>query len=191
MHVACPSGTDSNDCGWGPDGLDYTIISKTHYQGVLSEVMSYGCDYNSAKSDMTCVVAMSAGAMSMSGETDTDMADVGPVTATSVLKSGQFALIHATVVSGANLLPGTTSGAISKSTPVSAAAAAAASSGLKTDVIVSATGSAASSMKSAASSHASQSGSAAPAQATGAAARYGIQGSALVALVGAAAAGLF
>jgi hypothetical protein len=188
MHVACPSGTDSNDCGWGPDGLDYTIISKTHYQGVLSEVMSYGCDYNSAKSDMTCVVAMSAGAMSMSGETDTDMADVGPVTATSVLKSGQFALIHATVVSGANLLPGTTSGVISKSTPVSAAAA---SSGLKTDVIVSATGSAASSMKSAASSHASQSGSAAPAQATGAAARYGIQGSALVALVGAAAAGLF
>ncbi|CAO2654055.1 Nn.00g107880.m01.CDS01 [Neocucurbitaria sp. VM-36] len=172
FRVACPTGTDSNDCGYGA-GLEYTVISQTRYQAIMtadSVSMSLGCDYNSQAVEMTCTVDQKG------GNDDTD----GPVTA--VLSSSEVAFATATVVEGASLLSG---GGSASATEAPKSTGAAATTGLKTTVSPTASGSAG------ASSHASGSGtptgSAAAATSTGAAARFGIEGSALIVLAGAAA----
>jgi hypothetical protein len=165
MHIACPSGVDMNDCGWGV-GFDYTIISKSHYQAQLtfdSATLSFGCDYNTAKADMTCVV------------------DEGTGPATSVLSGSEISLNHATVVQGAELLSASGSASVA---PKTTGAAVATKTGVQMSGSASVTGSTASKASSSAT------GSAAAVQTTGAAARYGVQGSALLIFAGAAAANI-
>ena len=169
FRVACPTGTDSNDCGWGP-GLEYTVISNTRYQALMTAdtvSMSLGCDYNSQAVEMTCTVDQKG------GNDDTD----GPVTA--VLSSSEVAFISATVVEGASLLSG---GGSASATEAPKSTGAAASTGLQTTVSTTASGSAGAS-----GSGTTPTGSGAAATNTGAAARFGIEGSALLALAGAAA----
>jgi hypothetical protein len=169
FKIACPTGTDSSDCGWGT-GLDYTVISGTRYQAQMSAEdvsMSLGCDYNSQAANMVCTVNQGG------GNDDTS----GPVTAT--LTGSEISFISATVVEGASLLSG--GAATATGAPVSSAARA--SSGLKT-----ASGSAPSASRTSGSgASASISGSAPVTASTGAAARFGVEGSALVVLAGAAA----
>ncbi|KAH8724458.1 hypothetical protein GQ44DRAFT_683307 [Phaeosphaeriaceae sp. PMI808] len=99
FNVACPTGVDANDCGWGP-GLDYTIMSGTHYQAQIWDgrfSMSFACDHNTKASEMTCTVAMTG------GNDDT----AGPQT--KVLKASEIKFNKATIVQGASLLSGTAS----------------------------------------------------------------------------------
>jgi hypothetical protein len=128
MNLACPTDVDSTNCGWGP-GLDYTIISNTHYQAQMSYdsvAMSFACDHNTQASEMTCTVSMQG------GNTDTD------IPATAVLKGSQISFNKATVVQGASLL--------TQATPAAAAAGTTGPGALITSTAVPAqhTGSAAS-----------------------------------------------
>ncbi|KZM20181.1 uncharacterized protein EKO05_0001090 [Ascochyta rabiei] len=176
--VTCPTGTAADECGWG-NGLNVQIISGTRYEAVMSAAslyVSYGCDYNSVATQMTCTAETS----------DQDAQ-------TAILSGSDVAFITASVVEGAEKLSGasaTGSASASASASASGSAAptssgsAAASSALRTS-IASASGTAA------AGSHASgppsaTASSSAP-QSTGAAARFGIEGTALLALAGAAA----
>ncbi|KAF1848765.1 uncharacterized protein K460DRAFT_80718 [Cucurbitaria berberidis CBS 394.84] len=168
FRVACPTGVDSSDCGYGP-GINYTVISKTRYQAVMSAgpvSVSFGCDYNTQAVEMTCTVDQKG------GNDNTD----GP--ATAILSSSEIAFISATVVEGASLLSG--GGSVSATQAPKSTGAAASTSG-------SATASGSSAAKSQASGSATQTGSGAAASSTGAAARFGVEGSALLALAGAAA----
>jgi hypothetical protein len=176
MNIACPTGVDSTECGWGP-GLDYTIISATHYQAQMSAEsvsMSFACDHNTAKSEMTCTVAMTGG--------DMDMA--GPQTA--VLSGSEVAFVTATVVAGAEKLSGAdaqataapSSGAASAKSAPAAGSAAATGSGLMVDANPTATGSSMRTSKNATSS-------AVLPEHTGAATRFGLEASALFVLAGA------
>ncbi|KAF9701110.1 hypothetical protein EKO04_001076 [Ascochyta lentis] len=177
--MTCPTGTAADECGWG-NGLEVKIIGGTRYEAVMSAAslyVSYGCDYNSAATKMTCTAEMT-----------------GQDAQTAVLSGSDVAFITATVVEGADMLSGgsatasaTASSASAKASGSSApnsSAAAAVSSGLRTSM-ASASGTAA------AGSHASGSATATTSsslpQSTGAAARFGIEGTALLALAGAAA----
>jgi hypothetical protein len=179
FHIACPTGVDSNDCGWGP-GLDVTILSQTRFQAQMtgdSFSISLGCDYNSKATEMSCTVNQSGGNDDTGGE---------PVT--GVLSGTDVQFLKASVIKGAELLTETgsasqTSTGSAKSTTV-ASSVKSASAGLMT-----ASGSVpATSMASgSAGSSPTASGSGSAPESTGAAVRYGIEGSALLALVGAAA----
>jgi hypothetical protein len=163
FRVACPTNVDSTNCGWGP-GLDYTVISNTHYQAQMSYAsvsMSFACDHNTQASEMTCTIAMTGG----------NMDTASPQTA--VLKGNELSFNTATIVEGASLLKEASGSAGAQATP-----AASAGSGLMT---------AASASPTASGTHASGSvsGSAAPAQHTGAATRFGLEASVLLALAGA------
>jgi hypothetical protein len=170
FNIACPTGVDSNDCGWGP-GLDYTILSGTKYLASMSYgsvSMSYSCDHNTKASEMTCAIAMTGGGM------DT------PTPETAVLKGDEVTFNTATIVQGASLLSGSAAAsAAPKSTPASG-------SGLKTDASPSITGSGL-----ARSQSGSATGSATPAQQTGAAASFSIQISAMLAVAGAVGVTIF
>lgn len=173
MLIACPTDTPADECGWG-SGLEVKIISSSRYEAVMtaaSFTLSYGCDYNSAATEMTCTA---------------DMTGEDPQTA--VLSGTDAAFVTATVVEGAELLSGGTASATASASASAsgsaAASSAAVSSGMRTSA-VSASGTAA------AGSHASGSvtatASTSAPQSTGAAARFGIEGTALLALAGAAA----
>jgi hypothetical protein len=104
MNLACPTNVDSSNCGWGP-GLDYTIVSNTHYQAQMSYdtiAMSFACDHNTQASEMTCTVSMQGGNV-----------DTGSP-ATAVLKGSEISFNKATIVQGASLL--------TQATPAAAAA---------------------------------------------------------------------
>lgn len=173
MKLACPTGVDSNDCGWGI-GLDYTILSGTHYQAQMTDdgfSMSFGCDHNTMASEMKCTLSVTG------GNDDT----LGPQTVS--FKGDEIAFNKATVVQGANLLSGAGGSATVSATP-----AASAGSGLVTAATPSATGSSMRSIQSSISgAKQSATGSATPAQSTGSAAKYGIEGSALLFFAGAVA----
>jgi hypothetical protein len=181
FHIACPTGVDSTECGWGP-GLDVTILSKTRYQAQMKLEdlsMSLGCDYNSQATEMSCTVNQKGGNDDTGGQ---------PVTA--VLSGTDVEFLSATVVKGAELLSATGSatptptGSAASTTVVTSAKSA--STGL-----MMASGSAPASMTSMASASKSGSPSASSSAhataSTGAAVKYGIEGSALLALAGAAA----
>jgi hypothetical protein len=172
MNIACPTGVDSTDCGWGP-GLDYTIISATHYQAQMSAEsvsMSFECDHNTAKSEMTCTVAMTGGNMDMASPQ------------TAVLSGAEIAFVTATVVDGADKLSGAVAQATPTASPSAGASAAksamATGSGLMTDRTPSATGTGMPTNKNATSS-------AVLPEHTGAATRFGLEASALFVLAGA------
>lgn len=173
--MTCPTGTASDECGWG-NGLEVKIISGTRYEAVMSAAslyVSYGCDYNSAAVEMTCTAEMT-----------------GEDAQTAVLSGTDVAFITATVVEGAEMLSGgsaTASASASASVSGSAvpsSSAAAASSGMRTSV-ASTSGSAAAGSHASGSVSATATGSSP--ESTGAAARFGIEGAALLALAGAAA----
>ncbi|KAL6710613.1 hypothetical protein ACN47E_008661 [Coniothyrium glycines] len=166
FRIACPTGTDAAECGWGP-GIDYTVISRTHYEASITiedVAMSFACEAASG-GQAVCTVDQ-AGPNSL-----------GAVVAT--LSGTDAAFITATVVQGASLLSGGTA-ASATSGPVSTRAPAS-SGGL---MIASGSQPAPSGTFSAA---ASASGSAAAGSSTGAAARFGVRGELLVVLAGAAA----
>jgi len=200
FHIACPTGADSTECGWGP-GLDVTILSQTRFQATMdadSVSMSLGCDYNKKQVEMTCTVNQEGGNDDTGGK---------PVTAT--LSGDDVEFLTASVVAGKSLLEGKSSVAPSRTTAAAAketaesaesaepttvaTSARSASTGLVTaSQTVSATGSMASASASDSSSGMQStplaSGTSVPLpESTGAAARYGIQGSALLMLAGAAA----
>ncbi|EAT89718.2 hypothetical protein HBH56_018640 [Parastagonospora nodorum] len=184
FSIACPTGVDSDECGWGP-GLDYTIISNTHYQAYMSAAsvsMSFACDHNTQASEMTCTVAMTGGDMDLGGPQ------------TAVLKGDEISFNQATIVGGASLLsnsPAQATPAAGASGSASAQATPTASAGSSLMTAASsavATGSAVrSSMGN--TTH-SATGSAAPAEHTGAASKFIFQAPALLAIVGAVAAAL-
>ncbi|KAJ4359158.1 hypothetical protein N0V95_002410 [Ascochyta clinopodiicola] len=178
--MTCPTGTAADECGWG-NGLDVKIISGTRYEAVMSAsslYVSYGCDYNSVATQMTCTAEMS-----------------DQEAQTAILSGSDVAFITASVVEGADKLSGasaTPSSAASASASARASAtaapsssgAASATSGLRTSV-ASASGTAATGSHASGSTSATASSSSP--QSTGAAARFGIEGTALLALAGAAA----
>jgi hypothetical protein len=169
MNIACPTGVDSTECGWGP-GLDYTIISATHYQAQMSAEsvsMSFACDHNTAKSEMTCTVAMTGGNM--------DMAE--PQTA--VLSGTDVAFVTATVVAGADKLSGAGAQATAASSSGAAAAKSAPASGS-----AAVTGSGLMTGSSMRTSKNATSSAILP-EHTGAATRFGLEASALFVLAGA------
>ncbi|KAF1943842.1 hypothetical protein EJ02DRAFT_452897 [Clathrospora elynae] len=171
FHIACPTSVDSTDCGWG-SGLDYTIISQTRYQAVLSTEsvsISLGCDYNSKAVEMTCTVNQSGG----NDETG------GP--ATAVLSGSDVVFRSATVVQGMGLLSG-----VASATGVAESTASLASSAAASATASASTGSKTAVGSAPATSRASGSG-AMPTPSGSAAVKYGIEGSALLALAGAAA----
>ncbi|KAI8938172.1 hypothetical protein NX059_005837 [Plenodomus lindquistii] len=171
FKIACPKGTDSNDCGLGP-GLDYTIISNTRYIAQMTDSgfsMSLGCDYNSKEVQMVCTADQEGG---------NEESSLGPQTAT--LSGTDVFFDTAIVVEGASLLSG--DGASATSLPKSASASASTSSGLMI-----ATGSAPPpSGLSGAIPSMTEATSAIP-QATGAAVRFGVEGATFLAMIGAAA----
>lgn len=188
FHIACPTGVDSSDCGWGP-GLDATILSKTRYQATMDAdkvSMSLGCDYDKKKVEMTCTVNQEGGNDDTGGE---------PVTA--VFSGEDVKFLSLTVVAGNSLLKPQTSptpsATISTTTKTSvqpttvATSAMSASTRLMTaSDMVSATASSTSTSGAQAAPTSSNSSTALP-ESTGAAARFGIEGSALLMLAGAAA----
>ena len=173
LDITCPTGVDTNDCGWGP-GIQYSIISTTQYIATMSEedlfTMTYSCDHNTKAKEVTCAV-------SMGGSEAND-----PGVSTAVLSGTDVAFGTATVTAGASLL--TATGGAQQSAP--------ASSGLKTSATAKQTASVSGATGTAAQqSGATASGSGAAPESTGAAYRFGIEGSALLALAGAAALNAF
>lgn len=158
FHIACPSGTKPEDCGWGP-GVEYTIISKTRYQAAVSyssSSMDLVCDYNSQKTEMACSVGISGGTEYISA----------PKTAT--LTGSDVFFIQASVVSGASLL--------------SDASATPTGTGFMTTAVATGSAAAGGHVSGSGAQPTGTSGGK-----TGAAARFGLEGSALLALAGAAA----
>jgi hypothetical protein len=187
FHIACPTPSDTANCGWGP-GLDATILSQTRYEATMdadSMSVSMGCDYNTKKLDMTCTVNQEGGKYDTGGE---------PVTA--VFSEPNVRFLSLSVVAGNSLLrteSSTIPSASAATTKTSAQSTAvvtsarSASTGLMTvSETVSATGSTVSSSSIAATPTPSKSSATVP-ESTGAAARFGIEGSALLMLAGAAA----
>lgn len=189
FHIACPTGVDSADCGWGP-GLDATILSQTRYQATMdagSVSMSLGCDYDKKKVEMTCTVNQEGGNDDTGGK---------PVTA--VFSGQDVKFLSLTVVAGNSLLrpqtsatpsatPSATTTKTSAQPTTTATLAMSASTGLMTaSNMVSATASPVST-SGAQTAPTSSNSSAAPPESTGAATRFGIEGSALLMLAGAAA----
>lgn len=162
FKIACPTGVDETECGWGP-GVDYTVISQTRYEAMVSVEgfsMGFACDAI-ASGNAVCTVTQS-----------------GTETMTATLSGTDAAFITASVVQGASLLSGGAASAMVSAT--GSAGSAQSTSGLMV-----ATGSSPAPSGVSMTPSASHSGSAA--EHTGAAARFGIEGSALAALVGAAA----
>ncbi|XP_014559682.1 hypothetical protein COCVIDRAFT_91331 [Bipolaris victoriae FI3] len=198
FRMACPTGIDSSECGWGP-GLDATILSQTRYQATMDAggvSMSLGCDYNKKDVEMTCTVKQKGGNDDTGGE---------PVTA--VFSNDDVKFLTVDVVAGNSLLRTETSTAPSASATTTKTSAQStsvatltksASTGQMTVESVSETASASSSASpsatmstvstpSIAPSPTSSQSSASVPESTGAAARFGIEGSALLVLAGAAA----
>lgn len=181
--MTCPSGTASDECGWG-EGASVNIISGTRYEAVMSAssfYISYGCDYNSVATKVTCTAEMT-----------------GEDPQTAVLSGTDVAFVTATVVEGDEMLSAGSATvdatASTGSSAVSKSSSAAASSRLQTSIASASNTAAAESRASgtaATGSHASGSASTAtatssPPQSTGAAAKFGVEGAALLALAGAA-----
>ncbi|EMD95345.1 hypothetical protein COCC4DRAFT_205889 [Bipolaris maydis ATCC 48331] len=206
FRMACPTGVDSSECGWGP-GLDATILSQTRYQATMDAAgvsMSLGCDYNKKKVEMTCTVKQEGGNDDTGGE---------PVTA--VFSNDDVKFLTVDVVAGNSLLRTATSTAPSASATTTKTSAQStsvatltrsASTGQMTVESVSETASASASATISTASTpsiaptptSSQSSASVPESAsvtesasvpesTGAAARFSIEGSALLMLAGAAA----
>ncbi|KAF2123412.1 hypothetical protein P153DRAFT_371732 [Dothidotthia symphoricarpi CBS 119687] len=177
MHIACATGVDATECGFGT-GVDVRVISGTSFEGTMSAetyTMSYNCDYNTKAVEMTCTA---------------DMTGQDPQTA--VLSGSDVAFVPATVVQGAELLKETASAtAASATASMTSSLASATSTGIKTSASVASGASAAvSSHVSGSASTPTASGSAATVS-TGAAAGSGIERSTLLALVGAAVVALW
>jgi len=162
FKIACPTDADASDCGFGP-GVQYKILSSTRYEAALSSggySVSYGCDYNSQITAMTCTV-------NQKGIQD-GLSD-GPQTA--VLSGTDVVFNSATIVEGASLLNG---GGHASPTASPKSVSASASSG-STPIGTHASNTAAS------KTGVSQSS----ATATGAAVRSGFEGATFLTMVGA------
>jgi hypothetical protein len=184
FHIACPTGADDSECGWGP-GLDVTILSQTRFQAQMSTdtiSMSLGCDYNEKAVEMTCTVNQIGGNDDTGGK---------PITAT--LSSDDVQFLSATVVAGNSLLtdaasvvPSMTGSAQSGST-IATTTRSASAGAMTPSGSVMPTNTMASASESTLAASGSASSSPSMPESTGAAFKYGIEGSALLALVGAAA----
>ncbi|KAH6865141.1 hypothetical protein BKA58DRAFT_239686 [Alternaria rosae] len=185
FHIACPTGADDEECGWGP-GLDVTILSQTRFQAQMSTdtiSMSLGCDYNEKAVEMTCTVNQLGGNDDTGGK---------PITAT--LSSDDVQFLSATVVAGNSLLtpagsavPSMTGSAQSGSTIATSIRSASAGAMTPSGSIMPTSTMASSASASTPAASGSGSASASLPESTGAAHKYGIEGSALLALAGAAA----
>jgi len=170
LNLACPTGTDSTECGFG-DGFEYKIISTTIYQASMSElgfIMTFACDHNIKKDEMSCEV-------SLGGSNAND-----PGTTTAVLSANQIEFLTATVTAGEELLDVKATGAASSVTGVALIAASSVTVAPRTSLQTTATASVTALASGA-------SGAEPAAQSTNAAYRYGVEGSAMLALAGAAA----
>lgn len=172
FRIACPTGIDTTECGWGP-GLEYSIVSGTLYQASFSYdtfSMSFGCDYNTKAAEMTCTASTSIG----DEETETPQ--------TAVFSGSEVAFMTATIVEGANLLSGAASATPAPtSSLVASTVTSMASSGSPT-----ASGSATARSQASSSGSLSSSSASSP-ESTGAAPHFAIEGSILLVLAGAAA----
>lgn len=164
FRIACPTGSDESECGFGP-GVEYTILSSTRYEAVLSGgsfSASYGCDYNSQATEMTCTVNHQGGG---------DGLPIGRQVA--ILRGTDVVFNTASIVEGASLLKGaghTTATASAKNVPASASSGATPAGTHSSSAGASKTGESPSSAK-----------------ATGAAARSGAEGATVLSAVGALA----
>lgn len=166
VQMACPTGIDSNDCGWGNGEITYTLASSSVYAAALSTdgiSVSFGC---TSKNAMTCVMAVPASEFGDLTSGMTGIGSGGVVTVTTTVDSAPMQTM--TVTAGEDKLKAT--GAASAGSTLATSASGTAASGSK-----------------AGATAASATGSGSPAQSTGAAARFGVEGAALFALAGAAA----
>jgi hypothetical protein len=168
LNLACPTGTDSTECGFG-NGFEYKIISTTIYQASMSEagfIMTFSCGHNTKKDEMTCNVSLG-----------------GEGTTTAVLPANEIKFLTATVTAGGELLDVEATGtASSAATGVALTAANSATLPVRTGLTTRTTGTA-----SVTALPSGVSGAEPATQTTNAAYRYGVEGSALLALAGAAA----
>ncbi|KAJ4351914.1 uncharacterized protein N0V89_007258 [Didymosphaeria variabile] len=174
MALACPTGTEDTECGWGSNDLTITVIAKTVYAlSVPAAQVSFDC---TSKKDMTCTAAIAAEFTDAGMDMFTAGND-GTATGTTVYPSSEVVFQTASVTAGEEKLSG---GAAAASTTAAAKeTGASASSTLKT------TGSVASTGASPSATGANVTGTTAtPAQSTGAASKFG---AAFLAVAGAAA----
>jgi len=175
LNLACPTGIDSTECGFG-SGFEYKIISTTIYQASMSElgfIMTFSCDHNIKKDAMSCEV-------SLGGSNAND-----PGTTSAVIPVDPSEFLTATVTAGEELLD-------AEATGVAASAASKASTAVALTAASSATVTSRASLQTTATVSTTAlasgaSGAEPAAQTTNAAYRYGVEGSALLALAGAAA----
>lgn len=166
MELACPTDSDSTECGWGNGDITYTVMSKSTYVAQMSAqdmAVSFGC---TSKDAMVCVMALPTDIVEpASSETDSI------ATGTTTFSGDEIAMQTATVTAGEDKLQAT-------------GGASAAPSGSGSSFATSAS---AATGAQASKSGASATGSGSPAESTGAAGRFGVDGAALLALAGAAA----
>ncbi|KAL1596564.1 hypothetical protein SLS60_009212 [Paraconiothyrium brasiliense] len=178
MALACPTGTDDTECGWGSNDLTISVIAKTVYAlSVPAAQVSFDC---TSKKDMTCTAAI-ATEFTDAGMDMFTAGNDGTATGTTVYPSSEVVFQTASVTAGEEKLSGGSGAASTTATAKESGAketGASASSTLKT------TGSVASTGASPSATGANATGtSVTPAQSTGAASKLG---AAFLAVAGAA-----
>jgi len=179
LDLACPTGTDSTECGFGFSGFRYSIISTTIYQASMSQEdfdLSFTCNHNVKAAQVTCGVSVAG----VDGNP--------PEITTSVLSGSDIAFITASVTAGGELLAAAQTGAAGTSSGPAKTTDSSAPTASSTASVASSTGFTTSGT--ATTTLASGVSTPQPTY-TGAAYKYGVEGPALLALAGAAAVGMW
>ncbi|KAF2439912.1 hypothetical protein P171DRAFT_447885 [Karstenula rhodostoma CBS 690.94] len=186
MALACPTGVDETECGWGNKDMIVSIVGKNTYALAYSFAgVRFDC---TSKGAMTCT-AQIAQEFTDAGLDDFTAGNDGTATGTTVYPSSEVVFQTARVTAGEEKLTAE-SGAVQTSASGTAKESGpketGASSTLRTTGSVASTGAAPSATE--ADVTGTPTGSAAPVENTGAAARFG---AAFVAIAGAAAVSLY
>ncbi|KAF2279799.1 uncharacterized protein EI97DRAFT_430814 [Westerdykella ornata] len=107
-QIACPTGVDSTECGWGM-GLEYTVISTTIYKATMKEegrfTMSFSCNHDTAKSEVSCGVTQTGEQYTGATELVLAGSDIAfataSITGTTTTKNGQENMPTGTASTGA------------------------------------------------------------------------------------------
>jgi hypothetical protein len=188
MALACPSGADAMECGWGDNVITVSVMAKTGYALDYPDAgVRFDC---TSKKDMTCTAGI-AQQFTDAGMDGFTAGNDGTATGTTVYPSSKVVFQTASVTAGLEKL-GRGSGAVettTTATPVETGGSASSTwKGLKKGGVATIVSTGASSSATGADEKATETatptGSAVPVENTGAASRVG---AALFAVAGAAA----
>jgi hypothetical protein len=184
MALACPSGVDDTECGWGANVITVSVIAKTGYALEYPDAgVRFDC---TSKKDMTCTAAI-AQEFTDAGLDGFTAGGDGTATGTTVYPSSEVLFQTASVTAGKEKLGGG-SGVVSTTATAKETGDSASSTwkSLRKGGVATMTSAGASPSATGADGSAmgAATGSAAPAEITGAASRFG---AAWFAVAGAAA----